>query len=379
MEIIDVKSDKPYKIYFEENILKNSFSIFEENFLKQKRAGEVFNIVTDKNVSKLYLKVLLKQLRRKGFNIRSTVLPVGEKIKDIKYYHLLMRDFVKHNLSRDSVVIALGGGVIGDLAGFSASTYMRGCNFVQIPTTLLAQVDSSIGGKVGINLKEGKNLVGSFYSPKFVLVDPSVLETLKPIEFVAGFAEIIKSALIYNKNLFNIIYNKILSLKDEEEEKIESSYLKSKVLEDEEFMSKIILGAIRIKREIVQSDEFETNIRMILNFGHTFGHAIEKITGYKKFLHGEAVLLGMKIAAELSVVKGYLSKSEHNKIINLLNVFELPKSKAISAKNILKQISSDKKRRFGKLNYILLKKIGDGYPDDSVDDDDVLKAIKSYI
>jgi len=381
MEIIKVKSEKPYKIYFGSNIFTDPTSIFEEYFQKQKKGREIFNIITDKNVSRLYLRKFSKNLKRSGFNVKYTVLPSGEKIKSLKYYHGLMKDMVKNGLTRDSVVIAFGGGVIGDLSGFAASTYMRGCNFVQIPTTLLAQVDSSIGGKVGINLKEGKNLVGTFYPPKFVLIDPELLNTLNPREFIAGFAEVIKAALIFNKKMFDTIYTKVMSLRDRvnDNSKIDSSYLKDGLIKDKEFMNKVIIGAIKVKREVVQSDEFETGIRMILNFGHTFGHAIEKLTGYKKFLHGEAVLFGMKIAVELSYLKGYIDKNDRNRVVEFLELFKIPSVKGITPKKILKQIESDKKKRLGKINYILLKKVGDGYPDDSVEYEKLLSAIEKFI
>ncbi|RKX92615.1 MAG: 3-dehydroquinate synthase [Spirochaetes bacterium] len=381
MEIIEVKSEKPYKIYFGLNIFTDPVSIFEEYFQKQKKGGEIFKIITDRNVSRLYLRKFSKNLKKSGFNIKYTVLPTGESIKSIKYYHRLMRKMVKNGLTRDSVIIALGGGVIGDLSGFAASTYMRGCNFVQIPTTLLAQVDSSIGGKVGINLKEGKNLVGTFYSPKFVLIDPELLNTLNSREFIAGFAEVIKAALIFNKKMFDTIYTKVMSLRDRvnDNSKIDSSYLKDGLIKDKEFMNKVIIGAIKVKREVVQSDEFETGIRMILNFGHTFAHAIEKLTGYKKILHGEAVLFGMKIAVELSYLKGYIDKNDRNRVIEFLELFKIPSIKGITPKKILKQIKSDKKKRLGKINYILLKKIGDGYPDDSVEYEKLLSAIERFI
>ena len=381
MEIIEVKSEKPYKIYFGSNIFTDPTSIFEEYFQKQKKGREIFNIITDKNVSRLYLRKFSKNLKRSGFNVQYTVLYPGEKIKSLKYYHGLMKDMVKNGLTRDSVVIAFGGGVIGDLSGFAASTYMRGCNFVQIPTTLLAQVDSSIGGKVGINLKEGKNLVGTFYPPKFVLIDPELLNTLNPREFIAGFAEVIKAALIFNKKMFDTIYTKVMSLRDRvnDNSKIDSSYLKDGLIKDKEFMNKVIIGAIKVKREVVQSDEFETGIRMILNFGHTFGHAIEKLTGYKKFLHGEAVLFGMKIAVELSYLKGYIDKNDRNRVVEFLELFKIPSVKGITPKKILKQIESDKKKRLGKINYILLKKVGDGYPDDSVEYEKLLSAIEKFI
>ena len=378
MEELEVRAKNPYRIYIGREGLKSAVEIFQEYFGNRKETGEIFYIITDKNVAKYHLKGLMKELKRNGFRVKNRIMPYGEKIKSIRYYHSLLRDMVKAGLTRDSVVVALGGGVIGDLAGFAASTYMRGVDFVQIPTTLLSQADSSIGGKVGINLKEGKNLVGSFYTPAFVLIDTTLLNTLPPRQITAGMAEVVKAALIFNEKMFSKIYDKISELRGDSE-RIDNASLKDGILKDPDFTDYIVLSAVKVKREVVQSDEFESGLRMILNFGHTFGHAIEKLTGYKKFLHGEAVIVGMKIATELSHLMEYLKEKEYKKVMTLLNSFEIPKFKLSSVKGIMKYIESDKKKRGGKVNYILLKKIGYGYPDDSVERQLVVKAIKSIL
>ncbi len=378
MNILDVKSFKPYKILVEEGLLSKAGDIFLEYFQNRMEAGEYLYVVTDKNVARLYLKSFVKSLKKSGFKVKYKIFPHGERIKDFSFYKRLLIDMAKSGLSRDSVVIALGGGVIGDLSGFAASTYMRGVDFVQIPTTLLSQVDSSIGGKVGINLKEGKNLVGSFYSPRFVIIDFNLLKTLEPRELVAGFAEIIKAALIFNKSMFNKIYRKLKNCK-KEDNKLDNEEFKKALLSDREFVEYVITAAIKVKREVVQADEYEKELRMILNFGHTFGHAIEKLTGYRKFLHGEAVIAGMKMATELSLLKGYLSESDYKRIMEILELFKLPSFSSLTSKKVFKQIGMDKKKRSGKVNYILLKEIGYGYPDEDVEKELVLKSIERVL
>jgi len=348
-----------YRVYVGNDILNNIPGLIREN-LKREDPGDlpVF-IVTDRNVARLYLKPVIGFLKKGGFRVKHCILPAGEGTKNFKHLSRLLNEMVNHGLTRDSLVAALGGGVIGDITGFAASVYMRGCRLIQIPTTLLAQADSSIGGKTGINLPQGKNLIGSFYNPLLVASDLSALRTLPERELVSGFAEVLKYGIIFHRPLF---------------EKIERVIGRER---DRGFGE---------KAEIVRADERENDLRMILNFGHTFGHAIEQLTGYRRFLHGEAVLLGMETATLLSVKRGLLGKPDAQRIQSLLDAFSTAAAgktfkgrtvskggmrkekgrpterKAVSlrgltAKAIYRQIGTDKKKRGGAVHYILLKQI----------------------
>jgi len=229
---------------------------------------------------------------------------------------------------------------------------------MQVPTTLLAQVDSSIGGKVGINLPEGKNLVGSFYNPMFVLSDLSTLSTLQEREIVSGLAEIIKSGLIFHRPLYEKIKNLFCSAASRDNIRIPAFEVKTLLLKNREFLQEAVSRSVKIKGEIIKQDERESNLRMILNFGHTFGHAVEKITRYRRFLHGEAVMLGMQMATELSMLQNMIDSQTGEEILTLLRLFQIPFAKRLSTRNIYKQIGIDKKKREGKVAYILLKEPG---------------------
>ncbi len=345
MKILKVKTkSKSYPIFIGNNILKN-FSKLQRKYLNNSKK---ILVITNGNIPSRYLVEIKKGLNKNMMLIKLS-LPDGEKIKNNNYVNKITNLLSKHNFGRQDVVVALGGGVIGDLAGFSASIFKRGINFVQVPTTLLSQVDSSVGGKTGINNNYGKNLIGTFYQPNFVLIDISTLKSLPKREVTAGFAEVLKYSLILDKNFFNWLNvngDKILALKDNST--IETAIYKS----------------CKYKAYVVNKDEKEQNLRAILNFGHTFGHAVETANGYsKKIIHGEAVLIGMMVAAKLSCKLGYLSKIELNKIINLYQRLNLNfrYKKFVYAKNIKKItniMSNDKKADGEKIKIILLKKIG---------------------
>lgn len=378
MKTIPVKARLPYTVYIGENILKEIPLLIEDYPKKKFRKGTLVFIVSDKNVSRLYMKSVTRPLKKNGFRVRNAVLSGGEKRKNHGSLYKLYRFMVRHGLTRDSLVIALGGGVIGDLAGYAASTYMRGCSLVQVPTSLLAQVDSSIGGKVGINMKEGKNLIGSFFHPLFVVSDVDTLKSLPPREFVSGLSEIIKSGLIFNETLFSLIRSLVKNQKDKGET-LSDSEVKKLFLSERDLLYDIIVKSVKIKADIVGSDERENDLRMILNFGHTFGHALESATRYKRFLHGEAVLFGMKIASDLSCALGMIDASKREAIFELVDMFRLPSVKGISARSLLSLIERDKKKRDGKVHYVLLKDIGYAITQTDIDKRMILASIDKIL
>src|SRR5581483_6005526 len=265
-------------------------------------------VISDRNVARRFAKNALRSLAAAGFEPLLITVPAGETAKSLKSVQQCYDELAKHRLERKSFVVALGGGVVGDLAGFVAATYLRGIAFVQVPTTLLAQVDSSVGGKVGVNLKAGKNLVGAFHQPRLVLCDLDTLDTLPLREFRAGLAEVIKYGIIYDANLFR------------ELERIVPKLLKG----DRSALAKVVARCCEIKAEVVSQDETETGLRAILNFGHTIGHAIENSVGYGKFLHGEAISIGQVAAAKLSNRILKLPQHDVERIENLFRRAGLP-------------------------------------------------------
>ena len=339
---VRVKSSK-YPIYVGSNLLQKIQILH-----KQKLSGvkNVILISTNK-VPKKYKLMVKKSFAKKNFI--SLDIKDGEKSKNIKNIIHINNKLSKNNFSRDDLIVSLGGGVVGDLSGFAASIFKRGIKFIQIPTTLLSQVDSSIGGKTGINNKYGKNLIGTFFQPDLVIIDLETLKTLPQRHMVAGFAEILKYSLIMNSKFFSWL------------EKNTKSILKRR---DTNIISKAIIESCKCKAIIVKKDEKEKNIRAILNFGHTFAHALETKFNYSsKIIHGEAVLIGMIVACKISLNKKFLSIQDFERIINFYKVNKLNYNYKtfINKKNIkifLKIIKNDKKFKGKKINLILLKKIG---------------------
>ena len=304
--------------------------------------GDKIAIITDKNVDKYYGKCVEDSLIKQGYDTLKIVLSPGEKNKSMDTLISLYNSLLDFKINRGDLIIALGGGVIGDLTGFCASTLLRGIPFIQIPTSLLAQIDSSIGGKVAIDLPRGKNLIGSFYHPKAVYIDPMVLKTLDKRFLNDGLGEVIKYGLINDKELFEQIYN----LKDAEE------FMKNS--ED------IIYTCCYIKKEVVEKDEKDTGERMILNFGHTIGHAIEKLQNYEGLTHGEAVSVGMYSITLKSEKEGITSRGVAEKIKEILIKFKLPyEVKNIKKEALIDVIAVDKKNIGKNINLILLKDIGE--------------------
>ena len=378
MQTITAGGKAPYPIYVGDGTLRNLPDILR-NILKERAFQETqVLIVTDRNVAAHHLHPLTSVLKKGGFSVSKIVLLSGERLKSSRPLYRLLRNMVKRGMTRDATVVALGGGVIGDFAGYAASVYMRGCNLVQLPTTLLAQVDSSIGGKVGINLPEGKNLVGSFYNPLFVLSDTDILQTLPAREFSSGLAEIVKYGLIWNSGLFERIET---FLRSHLQEGINptAKMIRGQILPAREFLGGLILDSSRIKAEIVRDDEREQGLRMLLNFGHTFGHALERATRYRRYLHGEAVFLGMRIAALLSSSLGLIKEDEVERITGLLSLFPLPPVKGLSLKKLFAAMDSDKKKRGGSIHYVVLEKIGRAVTRTGIPDRLVRECIESVI
>lgn len=301
-------------------------------------------IISNPTVYSLYGKEVLNSIKSSGFDVISVIIPDGERYKDISIVQKIYGELLRHRLDRKSTLIALGGGVIGDITGFVASTYMRGIDYIQIPTTLLAQVDSSVGGKTGVNHKLGKNMIGTFYQPKLVWIDIDTLKTLPQKEFFAGFAEVIKYGVIWDAKLFAFLENnrdKILRL-------------------DKKSLTHIIKRSCEIKAEVVSKDEREVGLRAILNYGHTIGHAIETETGYKKYLHGEALAIGMLIEAKIAESLKLLKEKTVQRIKSLIESYGLPTKipVRINRNTLLASMQLDKKAVAGELKFILPERIG---------------------
>ena len=331
-EILVGKKDLKYKI------------IISRNAISKKNLGPLLKdhnkvlIISDNGVpSDVINKV--KSITKNFSKVFSVILTKGEQAKSIQNFQKILNFLAKNNFDRTDIIIAVGGGVVGDISGYVASSYLRGIQFIQIPTTLLAQVDSSVGGKTAINISAGKNLVGAFHNPKGVLIDTSVLDSLSKREYKAGLAEVVKYGLIKNKYLFSLLKN--------DPQKI--------MLMDKNVIEDVIFQSIKTKAEIVSKDEKENGIRALLNFGHTFGHAIEAHGKYKKILHGEAVAKGMFIASKISYLEGHISKKYFKVIKDLLDTYEFDLSVSQYQYRDLKPfIFRDKKIKLGRLNLVLL-------------------------
>jgi 3-dehydroquinate synthase len=305
-------------------------------YLKNKK----FMLITDSNVNKLYSKRLMNSLKENGLSVNLAVIPAGEKYKDIEQAKIIYKECIKNNLHRDSSIIALGGGVISDLAGFAAATYMRGVPLVNIPTTLVGQVDAAIGGKTGINF-EAKNIIGSFYQPKLVIIDPNFLKTLPEAEIKNGLVEIIKYSIIKDAKLFRFLERN-----------------KQKIMElDKNSLLKVISRCCLIKARIVEKDEKENNVRAILNYGHTIGHAIERVSNYK-IPHGKAVAIGMINEAKIARMLDLLDEKQERRIIELISKYNLVEDMQFKKRDILKAVGLDKKVLNEKIRFVLPTRIG---------------------
>tara|TARA_B100001996_G_scaffold103129_2_gene77455 strand:- start:5749 stop:6825 length:1077 start_codon:yes stop_codon:yes gene_type:complete len=314
-------------------------------------------LISHDSLMKNYGSRLKEGLENIGYKVIDIVLPDGDSSKDIEIYKTIIEKMIQSNCDRTSLIIALGGGVVGDISGFVASSFMRGIKYYQVPTTLLAMVDSSIGGKTGLNFSRKKNVIGSIYQPAAVIVDPDLLNTLPEAEKVSGLGEIIKYGAIYDRNFLIEVSRWVKDI-------------------DNFPYSKAIERCCQIKAEIVSQDEHENGLRRVLNFGHTIGHALESCLGYKNIRHGEAVSFGMKCSAWISQQKGFLSTDDYNFIIQTINQLPLPILKTINPDKIMHYIEFDKKHENGKLNFILLEGLGGVKVSQDVTKNDILKSLK---
>ncbi len=314
-------------------------------------------VITDSTVGPLYAKRVERSLTAAGFEPFRQVVPAGEASKSLAQTELLLESLSTQGMDRGAFVVALGGGVVGDLAGFVAGLHMRGIPFVQIPTTIVAQVDSAVGGKTGVNLKAGKNLVGVFHQPGLVLVDPCLLNTLPDREYYEGFAEVVKHAAIRDPALFERL----------------------KTFHRSDSISDILATNVAIKAGIVRADETErSGLRALLNFGHTLGHAIEQAAGYGAYLNGEAISIGMVAAASLSVRLAGFDPSQAEQLTALLEHFQLPihLKTPLAEEKLLEAMSRDKKFVGGAVRFVLLRAIGDAFLSDGVTLDHLREAIR---
>lgn len=336
MRTVTVKASKTYEIIIGKDLLDNAGSITTQKLNTENCSAA---IITDDNVDKLYSQRLENSLINAGLKVIKYTIPHGEQSKNAVNYINILNFLAENHLTRSDFVFALGGGVVGDLAGFSAATYLRGIHLIQIPTTLLAMVDSSVGGKTGIDLESGKNLAGAFYQPDLVICDYNLLDTLPAHIFSDGFAEVIKYGMICDKDLFDIILN----------------------AQVKPLLENIISRCVEIKRDIVTEDEFDTGRRQLLNFGHTFGHAIEKCSNYS-ISHGKAVAIGMEMITRACVRKGICDIESLHDLSEMLFRYNLPDNTEFKETALYNAILSDKKRSGENITLIIPKTIGECEP-----------------
>ena len=347
MKIIEVSlTDKSYQICIGPDLLRQV-----GGQLRQVVDGDRVVMVTNPVIKRLYGNLLKQSLINYGFEVTVLEIPEGEEQKSLQNASKLYGELSNCHAERSTPIIALGGGIIGDLTGFVAATYLRGVPFIQIPTTILAQVDSSIGGKVAVNYNQFKNKIGTFYQPKLVVSDIVTLHTLPTREFVSGLAEIIKHAVIWDKNLFDYI--------EENLDRIKTS-------NDNDVLEELVFRAIKIKANIIEQDEKDLDLRNILNYGHTIGHAIETLSEFQ-MKHGEAVAVGMVAAGRISNKMGMLSKSELNRMKDVIEKAGLvTKVPEVDIAQLIKTMKHDKKVLAGKIRFVLLNSIGKAIMSDGV-------------
>jgi 3-dehydroquinate synthase len=305
--------------------------------------GKKIVIITNPIVAGYYLEPVRSSLESAGFTVATVQIPDGEQFKNLDTVANVYNELVDVGINRGGFIVALGGGVVGDLAGFAAATYQRGIEFIQVPTTLLSQVDSSVGGKTGVNLPKGKNLVGSFHQPRFVLIDVLTLSTLPEREYLGGLAEVIKYGIVLDANLFDYIEQHTAEI----------------LAKNPETLKYLISRCCSLKAEVVGQDERETGLRAVLNYGHTLGHAVESLSGYGKYSHGEAVAIGMVAAARFSELKGVSSSVDTARILELIEKLGLPIAvPQFSGDEYSAALIRDKKARDGGITFICNKGIG---------------------
>ena len=357
MEKLDVKKDGEfcYSIRFEKN-----FSYLAEEISKLGFVGHKLCVVTDSNVAPLYLEAVKNALKEKFDRVYEFVIPAGEQNKTLDNIKKLYEYLILNRFDRKDCLVALGGGVIGDMTGFAAATYLRGIDFVQVPTTLLSQVDSSIGGKTGVDFDSYKNMVGAFHMPRLVYMNLSVLNTLSDEQFSCGMGEILKHGLIKNREYFTWCMENADKIRER----------------DYETLLYMIKESCKIKRDVVEKDPTEKGDRALLNFGHTLGHAVEKLKNFE-MLHGQCVAVGAVAAMKLSAMRGNVLEEDVANSEKCFEKFGLPvRAEGITAEQILQISKSDKKMEAGKIKFVLLQEVGNAYVDKTVTDEELIQASK---
>jgi 3-dehydroquinate synthase len=356
MQTVNVNlADRSYTVFIDSGSLGKAHPAFSTT------RGRTVLIVTNETVAPLYLDTLTGSLA--DATIHTLILPDGETYKTLEYWSRIIDKLVDIRATRDATLVTLGGGVIGDMGGFAAASYMRGINFIQIPTSLLSQVDASVGGKTGFNHPRGKNLIGAFHQPAAVLVDIDTLATLPEREFSAGLAEVVKIAAVRDAEFLDWLENNRVAI----------------MSRNADTLASMIQRSITNKAEVVAQDEREAGIRALLNFGHSFAHALETLTDYRQYLHGEAVAIGMMVASRLSELRGFCEAGFSNRLGKLLQSFDLPLDlpEKLDPEDILETMKLDKKVMTGSARLILVKSAGEGFIDSSSDKLQVTAAIKA--
>lgn len=339
--IVNTKA-KTYEIAIKTGLFKELPLIFKEKY-----SGKKLAIVTDSNVYPLYGKEFAEKLEKEGFEVVPIIFQAGEQSKNLNTLESIYTRLAENAFTRSDAIVALGGGVAGDIAGFAAAMFLRGLGYIQVPTTLLAMVDSSIGGKVAVDMPHGKNLIGAFYQPDAVYTDPGLLETLSDRQFSNGMAELLKHGFIRDAGLYRDLVNGN-----------DDDYDKNALLRK---MDSLIYRSCLIKSSVVEKDEYDNGLRQLLNFGHTIGHAIEKVQDYSGLSHGEAVSVGMVSITEMTERMGLTPKGEAERIRLALKKYRLPvKMPDLDTDKVIKSISLDKKNRSGKITIAYIEEIGSG-------------------
>lgn len=334
MKTVRVETGRPYDILIERGLIKKCGSI-----IKTITSAVRIAVITDSNVSPIYSETVKNSLKEAGFAVTVFAFEAGEQSKNIETICHMYDCLADNNFTRHDMIVALGGGVTGDMAGFAAATFLRGIEFVQIPTSLLAQVDSSVGGKTGFDIKQGKNLVGAFWQPSLVIIDPDTIDTL-PKHFISdGMAEVIKYGCIKDKEFFNFLKNE-------------------DALED---IDEVIYKCVKIKRDVVSADEHEKGERMLLNFGHTLGHALEKLGDFKTLSHGEAVAIGMVMMTAASEKAGLTKGGTCKKIAKVCRKYGLPIENPAKSQDIALAALTDKKSSGNSINLVLISELGKSF------------------
>ncbi len=344
-------------------VLEQDYSAFYRELNKLNTGNRKICIVTDTNLSKLYLNELTEILKDYAKVVETFAFPAGEASKNLDTVYLLYERLIHSRFDRKDLLIALGGGVVGDLTGYAAATYLRGINFIQMPTSLLAMVDSSIGGKTGVDFHAYKNMIGAFHQPKSVYINLKTLLSLEDAQYYSGLGEIIKHGLIKDANYYLWLKEHCEAIKNR----------------DMEVLKEMIYKSCLIKREVVEKDPKEMGERALLNYGHTIGHAVEKLMEFK-LLHGECVAVGMVAASYLSFKRNHITRGQFTDIVSTIQSFNLPTFiSGIRAEDVLKVTLYDKKMEAGRIKFILLAELGMAYIDTTVTEEEMLEAVNYII